>query len=155
MSTLNRIFLEGRLTKQPELKMLGGNGGSEPMAVAEFDLAVFTGTSKKPDTSFFKCKAFGKTAEYASKFNKGEMAIVIGRLKDEKWQTKDGGNRVATKIILEQIEHVSGNHISDDATDAVQDKRPFRKSNNADDHRFQKEDATPPSADEDEGYIPF
>ena len=53
---MNKVFLSGRLTKDPELTYTAGNG----TAVCKFNLAVKR-QFKKDDTDFLNCIAFGKT----------------------------------------------------------------------------------------------
>lgn len=75
---LNKIFIMGRLTRDPELRTT--NSGT---SVASFSLAVdrnYKGADGEKETDFIDCVAWRSTAEFAAKyFTKGRMAVVEGR----------------------------------------------------------------------------
>lgn len=78
---LNKIFIMGRLTRDPELRTT--NSGT---SVASFSLAVdrnYKGADGEKETDFIDCVAWRSTAEFAAKyFTKGRMAVVEGRAPD-------------------------------------------------------------------------
>lgn len=90
---LNKIFLMGRLTRDPE-KRHTQNG----TAVASFALAVERdykeqGSDKRP-TDFIEIVAWRQQADFVCKyFAKGRMAVVEGRLQVRDWTDKDGNKR--------------------------------------------------------------
>ena len=81
---LNKIFIMGRLTRDPELRRT--NNGT---AVARFALAVdldYKNADGSKDTDFIDCVAWRNSAEFVSKyFSKGRMAVVEGRLQIRDW----------------------------------------------------------------------
>lgn len=99
---LNKIILQGRLCKDPELRRTG-NG----TAVTSFSLAVdrdFKSQSGEKETDFIDIVAWRSTAEFVSKyFSKGRMAVVEGRLQIRDWTDKDGGKRVAIEIVADNV----------------------------------------------------
>ena len=99
---LNKIFIMGRLTRDPELKRTQ-NG----KAVTSFSLAVdrdFKGQNGEKETDFIDVVAWNGTAEYVSKyFTKGRMAVVVGRLQIRDWTDKDGGKRRSAEVIAENV----------------------------------------------------
>lgn len=99
---LNKIFLMGRLTRDPELKRTQSG-----TAVTSFSLAVdrdFKSQSGEKETDFIDCVAWRNTAEFVSKyFSKGRMAIVEGRLQVREYTAKDGGKRRATEVIADNV----------------------------------------------------
>ena len=72
---LNKIFIMGRLTRDPELRRTQ-NG----TAVTSFSLAVdrdFKSQSGEKETDFIDVVAWRSTAEFVAKyFTKGRMAVV-------------------------------------------------------------------------------
>jgi single-strand DNA-binding protein len=73
---INNVVLMGRLTASPELRTTG-NGKQ----VCSFTLAIDAPTTENK-TDFISCTAFGKNADWMSKYNeKGSMVIVEGVLK--------------------------------------------------------------------------
>mgnify|MGYP002764160079 CR=1 FL=1 len=99
---LNKIFVMGRLTRDPELRRT--NNGT---AVASFALAVdrdFKNADGSKDTDFIDIVAWRGTAEFASKyFTKGRMAVVEGRLQMRDWQEKNGNNRRSAEIVADNM----------------------------------------------------
>jgi len=58
-----------------------------------------------PDSDFFNCKAFGKTAEFVEKHvAKGTKLEISGRLTQDRWTDKDGQNRTAVSVIADSLE---------------------------------------------------
>ena len=99
---LNKIFLMGRLTRDPELRRTGSG-----LAVASFSLAVdrdFKSQSGEKETDFIDIVAWRSTAEFVSKyFTKGRMAVVEGRLQIRDWTDKDGGKRRSAEVVADNV----------------------------------------------------
>lgn len=99
---LNKIFIMGRLTRDPELRRTqGGN------AVTSFALAVdrdFKSADGTKETDFIDVVAWRNTAEFAAKyFTKGRMAVVEGRLQMRDWTDKDGNKRRSAEVVADNI----------------------------------------------------
>ena len=86
---LNKAILMGRLTRDPELRHTQSN-----MAVCSFSLAIDRdrkGPNGERQTDFIDCVAWGRQAEFVAQwFNKGAMAIVVGRVQSRRWQDQNG-----------------------------------------------------------------
>ena len=100
---LNKIFLMGRMTKNPELRRTPSG-----TAVASFSLAVDRNFKDKNtgerSTDFIDCVAWRQTAEFVSRyFSKGRMAVVEGRLQIRDWTDKDGGKRRSAEVVADNI----------------------------------------------------
>ncbi len=99
---LNKIFIMGRLTRDPELRRTQ-NG----TAVTSFTLAVdrdFKNLDGTKDTDFIDVVAWRNTAEFVSKyFSKGRMAVVEGRLQLRDWTDKDGNKRRNAEVLADNI----------------------------------------------------
>lgn len=103
---LNKVFLYGNLTRDPELKALPS--GSQ---VAEFGIATNRTYkdkegNKKEEVDFHNIVSFGKTAEVIAQYlKKGRPIFVEGRIRTRSWEAKDGtGKRYKTEIVLEQFQ---------------------------------------------------
>lgn len=98
---LNKCFLLGRMTKDPEIRRT--NGGA---AVTSFTLAVdrdFKSNGEK-ETDFIDVVAWRNTAEFVSKyFSKGRMAIVEGRLQIRDWTDKNGNKRRTAEVVADNV----------------------------------------------------
>ena len=98
MPDLNKVFLAGRLTRNPTLRYIPSG-----TAVCELGLAVtrkYTPKDGEPreETLFINVTCWGKTAEYVGEnFSKGRPIMVEGRLKSDEWEDKNTGQK-RTKI---------------------------------------------------------
>ena len=99
---LNKIFLMGRLTRDPELRHTGSG-----TPVANFSLAVdrdFKTQSGEKETDFIDIVAWRNTAEFVSKyFTKGRMAVVEGRLQLRDWTDQNGNKRRNAEVIANNV----------------------------------------------------
>ena len=102
---LNKIFLIGRLTRDPESKMLPSG-----TAVANFGLATnryFTDKSgdKQQEVEFHNISTFGKIAESVAQYlKKGSLALIEGRIRTRSWNDKEGNKRYTTEIIAQKVQ---------------------------------------------------
>lgn len=102
---LNKVFLIGRLTADPQLRTTTGG-----QAVASFGIAtnrVWTDKQgqKQEDVQFHNVVVWGRQAEIASQFlKKGSMAMIEGRLQNRSWQDKQGQNRTTTEVVCERMQ---------------------------------------------------
>lgn len=99
---LNRITIQGRLTRDPELRQTQSG-----VSVASFTLAVDRDTkddSGERGVDFITCVAWRGTGEFVSKwFTKGQMAVVSGRLQIRDWKDKDGNKRTSAEIVADGV----------------------------------------------------
>lgn len=99
---LNKIFIMGRLTRDPELRRTQ-NG----TAVAGFALAVdrdYKNADGTKETDFIEVVAWRSSAEFVNKyFAKGRMAVVEGRLQIRDWQDKDGNKRRNAEVVADNV----------------------------------------------------
>ena len=100
---LNHITIMGRMTRDPELRRTG-NG----IAVTSFTLAVDRDIAPKDggqrETDFIDCVAWRQTGEFVSKyFEKGQMAVVSGRLQIRPWTDKEGNKRYAAEVVADNV----------------------------------------------------
>ena len=99
---LNKIFIMGRLTRDPELRRTQ-NG----TAMTGFALAVdldFKNADGTKETDFIEVVAWRSSAEFVSKyFAKGRMAIVEGRLQIRDWTDKDGNKRRNAEVVADNV----------------------------------------------------
>lgn len=97
---MNKVFLSGRLTRDPEVKYSQSN-----TAFARVGIAVDRAFSKNKEVDFFNLVAFGKTAEFLGKwFSKGSKLLAEGRLQISKYKDKEGNERTSTEIVVDNVE---------------------------------------------------
>ena len=98
---MNKTILMGRLTKDPEVKYLQNENST---AMARYTLAVDRRYRKegKAETDFISCVTFGKNAEFAEKYlKKGLKILVSGRIQTGSYVNQDGNKVYATNVIAE------------------------------------------------------
>ncbi len=101
---LNKVFLIGRLTRDPELRYTQGG-----QAVANFGLAVNrdfpTKEGRKEDTCFVNLIVWGKRAEVCAEYmKKGGLIFVEGRLQFRKWETQEKEKRSTMEVVVEDFQ---------------------------------------------------
>jgi|SRR5271157_4756892 len=104
---INLVVISGNLTKDPELKYLGSG-----TAVCSFTLALnnkYKNSSGEiiEEVSYIDVVAFGKSAENCTEnLHKGSRATIQGRLKQERWEDKNGGGqRSRVRVMASLIEY--------------------------------------------------
>ena len=114
---MNKCILVGRLTKDPETRVLQGDNGT---TFTRFSIAVnrrFKNKAGVYEADFPNCICYGKTAEFVDQyFKKGMVIGVTGRLITGSYTNKDGKNVYTTDVVIEEAEFVesksSGNNKS-------------------------------------------
>ncbi len=108
MYTLNRVFLIGNLTRDPELKFTQSGA-----AVANFSIAVNRSWRKQngdrqEETTFVRIITWRKLAEICNEYlKKGSTILVEGRLANRTWTTQDGQKRSTIEIIANNIQFIN------------------------------------------------
>ncbi len=102
---VNRIYLVGNLTAEPDVKAT-----PKGTYVAKMRLATNTYTGKddegnaKEQTEFHQLVAFGKTAEFAGQYlHKGRLVWVEGRIQTNTWQDTAGQKHYRTEVIVDNL----------------------------------------------------
>ena len=100
---LNKIFLMGRLARDPELRRTQSG-----TPVVSFRLAVDRDFKDKAtgerSTDWIDVVAWRQTAEFVSRyFTKGRMAVVEGRLQMRDWTDKEGNKRTSAEVVAANV----------------------------------------------------
>ena len=116
MPSLNIVTLAGHLTRDPELRYT--QAGSP---VANFGLAINEkwkdkDGNAKESVCFVDVEAWGRQAEAVGEYlHKGSAAIVVGGLKMESWEAKDGTKRTRLKVRARQVQFLGGGKKGEEA----------------------------------------
>ncbi len=104
MNALNSILLEGNVVRDPVLK-------ETPRGTLVCSFSVASNRSYRQDdeyeqeTSFFEVESWAKLAEQCGKHClKGRGVRVVGRLKQDRWESQDGKKFNKVKIVAEHVE---------------------------------------------------
>lgn len=104
MNSLNSILIEGNLTKDPKLS-------ETPKGTPVCNLSLASNRYYKQDgnpqneVSFFDVEVWSKLADTCAEYlSKGRGVRVVGRLKQDRWQDKEGKPVSRVKIVAEHVE---------------------------------------------------
>lgn len=131
---MNKVILMGRLTRDPEVRY---SQGANATAVARYSLAVDRRFKRdgEPTADFINCVAFGRTAEFAEKyFRQGLKVVVTGRIQTGSYTNKDGVRVYTTDIVVEEQEFAESKAASEN-------------------HSYQASPMPSPSADIGDGFM--
>ena len=99
---MNKVIVMGRLTKEVEMQTSSGGTNYIRNSVA-VDRKFNKGEEKQTD--FFNISAFGKTAEFISKyFHKGSKVLITGRLQSDSYTDKNGNKSTTVSIVVEEVD---------------------------------------------------
>lgn len=99
---MNIIFLTGRLTRDPEVRM---TNGAEPQKVANFSLAV--NQYNREGADYINCTVFGRSAEIAEEnWKKGMKLMVRGHWHTGKYTNKEGRTVYTNDCIVDSWEYM-------------------------------------------------
>ena len=107
MASLNKVFLIGNLTRDPEVRYIPSGA-----AVADLRLAVnrkykTQQGEEKEETCFINVSAWGRQAETCGQYlSKGSPILVEGRLRYEEWE-KDGQKNSRISVTAERVQFMS------------------------------------------------
>ncbi len=99
MPNLANLTLIGHLGRDVDTKFLPSGD-----AIAEFSVATTLKRKAGDVTTWWKCTAFGKTAEIAAQYlAKGDACMVLGTAYNEPWTDKQGADRLTLKVQVDKI----------------------------------------------------
>ena len=106
---MNKVFLSGNLTRDPEVRYT-----QTGKAFTRMGLAVRRPYSKDKDAvDFFNLTAWEKTAEFCGRyFMKGSRVLVEGRLQTSSYENKDGVKVNVVDVLIDNIEFADSKRVS-------------------------------------------
>ena len=103
-NNLNSVIVEGNLTKNAEFDSTQKGTGFCTFSVAT-NRYFKSGEEIQHEVSYFDVEAWGKLADTCrGLLVKGSGVRVVGRLKQDRWNSEDGKARSRVKIVAEHIE---------------------------------------------------
>lgn len=104
MASLNKVFLIGNLTRDPELRYIPSGSAVTTFTVAVNRVYTQQG-EKKEEVSYIKVVVWAKMAETCSEYlSKGSPVFVEGRIQSRSWETPQGEKRSAVEVIAERVQ---------------------------------------------------
>ncbi|PJC65549.1 MAG: single-stranded DNA-binding protein [Candidatus Colwellbacteria bacterium CG_4_9_14_0_2_um_filter_50_12] len=102
---LNKVFIIGRLTADPQSRTTPGGAQVTTFSVATNRSWTDKNGSKKESTEFHNVVIWGRQAEIAAEFlTRGSTVLIEGRLQTRSWEGKDGQLRKTTEIVTERMQ---------------------------------------------------
>ena len=102
---LNKVFLVGRLTRDPESKSLPSGQQVVNFGMATNRYFNDKNGQRQEQVEFHNIVFFGRVAEVASQYlRKGSLTLIEGRLQTRSWQDPDGNKKYRTEIIGEKLQ---------------------------------------------------
>lgn len=104
MASLNKVFLIGNLTRDPELRYIPSGSAVTTFTVAVNRVYTQQG-EKKEEVSFIKVVVWAKMAETCGEYlSKGSPVFVEGRIQSRSWETPQGEKRSAVEVVAERVQ---------------------------------------------------
>lgn len=101
---MNKVFLIGNLTKDPELKEIGSKGTK----VCKFGLAVNRKENGENVADFYNINVFNGLAENCAEYlKKGSKIAVAGDITLRRYLAKDGSNQISVDVKADMVEFLS------------------------------------------------
>ncbi len=102
---LNKVFLLGRLTRDPELRVTPSGKTVVNIGLATNSLRMDPDGNRKMLAEFHHIVLFGRLGEVASQYlKKGSLCLIVGRLQTRSWQGQDGVTHKRTEIVAEELQ---------------------------------------------------
>jgi len=114
---MNRVILMGRLTRDPEVRH---SSGERSMAIARYTLAVDrrgrrtqNGDGNEQTADFIPCVAFDRAGEFAEKyFRQGMRVLVSGRIQTGSYTNREGQRVYTTEVVVDDQEFADSKGVS-------------------------------------------
>lgn len=118
---MNKVFLIGNLTRDPELTQTPSG-----ISLCRFGIAVqrrFANSDGERDVDFLNCVAWRGLADNIAKYvKKGQKVAVLGSIQTRSYEAQDGTKRYATDIVADDVEFLSTKRDSDDGEPSTKSK---------------------------------
>ncbi len=105
MANLNKVFLMGRLARDPELRYIPSGTAVATFTVASNRAYTMASGEKREETCFVRIVAWGRQAELCGEYlTKGAPVFVEGRMQSRSWETPDGQKRSTLEVVAQNVQ---------------------------------------------------
>ena len=99
---MNRVFLIGNLTKDPEVSVVSGD-----LKNCKFSVAVTRRYGSK-ETDYFSVVCWRGMAENCGRYlRKGSKVGICGSIQNKNYETSDGQKRYSVEIVADEVQFLS------------------------------------------------
>ncbi len=120
---MNKVFLIGRLTRDPELRYTGSN-----TAVATFSIAVnrnFSNQNGEREADFINIVVWRKQAENVKNYlSQGSQVAIDGRIQTRSYDDQQGQKRYVTEVVADNVEFLGSKNSSSASSSSSSSKEP-------------------------------
>ena len=114
MPTLNKVFLAGKLTRNPELRKTPSGTPVTDLLVALNREYCTSGGEKQREVCFVDVVVWGKPAEACVKSLQASSSVLVeGRLQLDTWFGKEGDKRCKLRVSAERVQFLDRRAIGD------------------------------------------
>ncbi len=111
---MNKVFLIGRLTRDPELRYTSSN-----VPTASFSIAVnrnFTNQNGEREADFINIVVWRKQAENIKNYlTKGSQVAIDGRIQTRSYDGQDGQKRYVTEVVADNVQFLDSKNSGNNA----------------------------------------
>src|SRR5262245_59880540 len=109
MSNFNKVFLMGRLTRDPELRYTPQGTSVSDLGLAVNREYTLQNGERRKETVFVDVTVWKKQAEICCQYlRKGSPIFIEGRLAMDSWEGQDGQKRTKMRVVAENFQFVGG-----------------------------------------------
>lgn len=102
---INKAFIFGNLTRDPELRALPSGMNVCSFGVATNRIYRDRDGKKQEQTDFHNIVVFGRQADTVAQYlKKGRSVFVEGRIQTRSWEGKDGEKKYRTEIVADRVQ---------------------------------------------------
>ena len=120
---MNKVFLIGRLTRDPELRYTGSN-----TAVATFSIAInrnFTNSQGEREADFINIVVWRKQAENVKNYlQQGSQVAIDGRIQSRSYEDKEGQKRYVTEVVADNVEFLGSKNSANNSNTKENNNEP-------------------------------
>jgi single-strand DNA-binding protein len=100
MASYNKVIMLGRLTRDPESKIVSGDNAVCKWSIAVNEKYRTKSGEEGENVCFVDCVAWRRTGEIVAQYvRKGDELMIDGKLKQDTWEADDGSKR--SKLYVE------------------------------------------------------
>ena len=105
MANLNKVFLIGRLARDPELRYIPSGTAVATFTIASNRAFTMASGEKREETCFVRVVAWARQAELCGQYlTKGAPVFVEGRLQSRSWETPEGQKRSTIEVVAQNVQ---------------------------------------------------
>ena len=120
---MNKVFLIGRLTRDPELRYIGSN-----TPVATFSIAInrnFTNSAGEREADFINIVVWRKQAENVKNYlQQGSQVAIDGRIQSRSYEDKEGQKRYVTEVVADNVEFLGSKNSANNSNSKKDNDEP-------------------------------